>query len=64
MVRTAKDGSAQDGVNVKKCIQEIIDKDIYKRDYESITSSLIFDNVDYKTVKMNLIRISSSRLFR
>lgn len=35
--------SAQDDVNIKKCIEEIIKKDIYKKDYENITVPLIFD---------------------
>ena len=30
--------SAQDNVNIKMCLQEIIDKDIYKNDYEIISS--------------------------
>ena len=55
--------SAQDGVDVKTCIQEIIDKDIYKKDYENITLPLIFDDVEYETVKDNLIKIISSCLF-
>ena len=49
--------SAQDGVNIKTCIQEIIDKDVYKKDYENITFPLIFDNASYRTVKENLKNI-------
>lgn len=55
--------SAQDGVNIKKCLQEIIDKDVYKKDYENITASLIFDKVDYEMGRLNLIKIVSSDLF-
>ena len=55
--------SAQDGVDIKKCIQEIIDKDIYKKDYESITLPLIFDKVDYDEVKNNLNTIILDGLF-
>lgn len=54
--------SAQDDVNIKKCIEEIIDKDIYKKDYENITIPLIFDKVDYETVKVNLTKIVASDL--
>lgn len=56
--------SAQDDVNIKKCIEEIIDKDIYKKDYENITIPLIFDKVDYETVKANLTKIVVSNLFK
>lgn len=42
--------SAQDSVNIMKCLQEIIDKAVYKKDYEAITTPLIFDNVNYETV--------------
>ena len=55
--------SAQDGVNIKKCLQEIIDKDIYKNDYEAITAPLIFDKVSYAAVKDNLQKIVNSILF-
>ena len=56
--------SAQDDVNIKMCLQEIIDKDIYKSDYESITIPLIFDEVPYATVKNNLQKIANSILFK
>ncbi len=56
--------SAQDDVDIKKCIDEIIDKDIYKKDYENITISLVFDKVDYETVKANLTKIVASDLLK
>lgn len=55
--------SARDDVDIKTCIQEIIEKDIYKKDYEKITAQLIFDGVEYETVKKFLIIISNSILF-
>jgi len=55
--------SAQDGVDIKVCIQEIIDKDVYRKDYENITAPLIFDKVNYDEVKNNLNRIVSNGLF-
>lgn len=39
--------SAQDGVNIKGLLQQIIDEDAYKADYETITSALLFEKVDY-----------------
>ena len=56
--------SAQDGIDIKTCFQEIIDKDIYKKDYENITFPLIFDDVRYETVKNNLLSIVKSKLFK
>lgn len=55
--------SARDDVDIKTCIQEIIEKDIYKKDYEKITAQLIFDGVEYETVKKFLIIISNSILY-
>lgn len=39
--------SAQENVDLKKMLYEIIEKDIYKSDYETITSALLFEKVDY-----------------
>lgn len=55
--------SAQDGINIRDCIMEIISKDVFKKDYEAITKPLIFDNVQYETVKKNLKNIVDSDLF-
>lgn len=54
--------SAQDNVDVRECLQEIIEKDVYKKDYENITAPLLFDKVDYGMVKANLTKILSSDL--
>ena len=55
--------SAQDGADVKSCLQEIIGRDVYKRDYETITMSLIFEKVSYAEVKEALRKIINSDLF-
>lgn len=39
--------SAQDGVDIKALLQEIVDKQIYKEDYDNITTALLFEKVDY-----------------
>ena len=39
--------SAQDGVDLKSLLQEIVDKNAYKDDYESITEGLLFEKVFY-----------------
>lgn len=56
--------SAQDGVDINSLLQEIIDKDIYKSDYESITSSLLFEKIEYRTVVEALQIIIDSKLFQ
>lgn len=41
--------SAQEGVDITKLLREIIDKKAYKEDYDSITSTLLFEPVEYDT---------------
>ena len=55
--------SAQDGVDINLLLQEIIDKDVYKSDYESITSSLLFEEIEYRTVVKALQIIVDNKLF-
>ncbi|MDE5974609.1 MAG: nucleotidyl transferase AbiEii/AbiGii toxin family protein, partial [Eubacterium sp.] len=56
--------SAQDGVDINLLLQEIIDKDVYKSDYESITSSLLFEEIEYCTAVKALQIIIDSKLFQ
>lgn len=55
--------SAQDGVDINSLMQEIIDKDVYKSDFESITSSLLFEEIEYHTVVKALQIIIDNKLF-
>lgn len=55
--------SAKDGVNMNALLQEIIDKDIYKRDYEDITSKMLFEDVSYDTAITALQKIIDFGLF-
>ena len=55
--------SVQDGVDMHQLLQDIIDKDAYKGDYENITASLLFEKVDYQTVIAALQKIVDSKLF-
>ena len=55
--------SAKDGINMNILLQEIIDKDIYKKDYEEITSKMLFEEVSYETAKETLQRIVNFKLF-
>ena len=55
--------SAKDGVDLKATLTEIIERDAYKKDYEEITSSLLFEKVDYSTVRSAIEAIVDSNLF-
>ena len=49
--------SAKDGQSIKKIIGKIIEEDYFKKDYNEVTSKLLFESVDYEAVKANLIDI-------
>ncbi len=55
--------SAQDGVDIKALLKEIVEKQVYKNDYESITSSLLFERVEYETAIETVKIILDSDLF-
>ena len=55
--------SAKDGVDMNVLLQEIVDKDIYKPDYEEITSKMLFEEVSYETVVTALRKIIESGIF-
>lgn len=49
--------SAQPNQNIKRLLFEICNKDYFKKDYENTTEELLFEKVDYKTTKGNLLII-------
>ena len=49
--------SAKDGIDMNILLQEIIDKDIYKKDYEDITAKMLFEDVPYISAIKALQRI-------
>lgn len=55
--------SVQDGTNVSEVLQEVIDKKIYKDDYETITIPLLFESVSYDTVVSALKTILQNGIF-
>ena len=55
--------SAKDGIDMNALLQEIIDKDIYKKDYEDITSKMLFEDVPYSTAIKTLQKIVDYKLF-
>ena len=44
-------------------LQEIIDKDVYKEDYEKITSKMLFEEVPYDVAIKALQHIVDYQLF-
>lgn len=54
--------SAQDGFDIKKCFGEIIKKDVYRKDFEELTSPLLFEEIDYDSIKESMIEIYNSGL--
>lgn len=55
--------SAQEGVEMNALLQEIIDKQIYKEDYENITASLLFENVPYADAVKAVQKLIDMRIF-
>ena len=55
--------SAKEGVDMNRLLQEIIDKEVYKKDYQDITEKMLFEEVPYDTVIKNLQKIVNERLF-
>jgi len=54
--------SAQTGIDLKFVLQEIIDNDAYKDDYERITRKLLFEDVSYRAAISVLQKIVNSKL--
>lgn len=55
--------SVQEGVNIKKVLTEILEKEIYRQDYEAIAKQLLFENVSYETAISGLKAVVESSLF-
>ena len=55
--------SAQDGVNINTLLEEIIEKEPYKADYNNTTYRLLFKKVTYDEAIETLKKISNLKLF-
>ncbi len=55
--------SAKDDIDMNKLLQEIIDNEAYKKDYQDITEKIVFDNIDYSTAIKALQTVVDSNLF-
>lgn len=49
--------------NIKKVLTEILEKEIYRQDYEAITKQLLFENVSYEIAISGLKAVVESSLF-
>ena len=55
--------SAKDGIEMNALLQEIVEKAVYRRDYEDITAKILFENVPYETAATALRKIIASGVF-
>lgn len=55
--------SAKDGIVMNALLQEIVDRAVYKQDYENITRKLLFENVDYETAISAVQKIIDSKIY-
>lgn len=55
--------SAKDGIVMNALLQEIIDRAVYKQDYEDITKKLLFEDVDYETAISAVQKIIDSKIY-
>lgn len=54
--------SAQDGIALKILLHKIVDEKVYKKDYQTITEGLLFENVPYEMAVTAIEKILSSEL--
>jgi len=55
--------SAQGGIDMSLLLRRIVKEDIYRKDYDAVTSRLLFENVDYETAVSALTDIAGLGLF-
>lgn len=55
--------SAKDGIVMSALLQEIIDRSVYKQDYEDVTRKLLFEDVEYETAIVAVQKIIDNKIF-
>ncbi|MBR4050718.1 MAG: nucleotidyl transferase AbiEii/AbiGii toxin family protein [Clostridia bacterium] len=55
--------SAKDEIDMNALLQEITDKEVYKKDYQDITEKILLDKVEYSTAVKALQNVVNSKLF-
>lgn len=49
--------SAKSGIDLAQLLREIADKDIYRSDYENVTTPLLYEDISYSSAKVSIYRI-------
>lgn len=55
--------SAKPGIDMNRLLQEIIDKEVYKADYENITMKMLFEDIPYEVAIGKLKKVLEYKLF-
>ena len=55
--------SAQPGVDVPKLLKYLVENDVYKRDYETVTSRILEEKIPYETAVEAIKTIAESGAF-
>ena len=55
--------SAKDGINISEVLKEIVDKNVYKDDYQNLTEKLLLEKVPYEVALQTLQEILDRKLF-
>lgn len=55
--------SAKPDIDMNILLQEVVDKEIYKTDYENITMKMLFEEIPYETATEKLKRVVEYKLF-
>lgn len=55
--------SAKDGIDMNALLQEILDKAVYRQDYEDITAKILFEEIPYEIAANALRQIIDSGIF-
>lgn len=55
--------SAKPGIDMNGLLQEIIDKEVYKADYENITMKMLFEDIPYEVAIGKLKKVLEYKLF-
>jgi len=55
--------SAKDDVHMQNLLREIVEKKVYKEDYETITKALLFEDVSYEMAVQTISEIVDRELF-
>ena len=55
--------SAKEEICMNSLLQDIIDKEVYKQDYENVTKKILFEYVNYETAISAVQEIVDANIF-